>query len=311
MTDTIETRHDITIDASADQIFDLLADVGRWSGIFPPTVHGRRVSGNEYDEVIELWATAGDEMRHWMSTRKLDRHGRTIAFEQTVPAVPLRSMSGRWVITPDGPRCHVSLFHHFSIASGHEDSSSWVSGVVDTNSNKELQALRAAVQDSHLSVTFDDTIEVPGKPEIVFEFLNRSDLWPERLAHVSAMNLEQLSSEEQTMTMTTRTVDGGEHVTRSHRVCLPEVGIIAYKQTQPPKLLSAHAGLWRIEVGSPTLLTAEHRITIDPDNVKAVVGDDATVDTAKDIARTALMHNSRITMLAAAQFAERAGSTTR
>lgn len=306
---TKRTRHEIAIDAPPKHVFELLADVSRWSGIFPPTVHSRRIEGNDTEETIEIWATAADEFRHWTSSRSIDEHAMTIEFRQTKPAMPLESMLGRWVIKPDGDSAHVELFHEYSVRVGHDESSGWVDDVVNANSTKELHSLRSATIDRRLALTFHDTLEVEAPPNLIFEFLNRSDLWPARLPHVSTLELEQLTGDQQVMTMTTTTPNGDEHVTRSHRVCLAEDGVIAYKQSRPPELLTTHAGLWIIEPGSgtrSTRLTAEHRITINPDSVMRLLGTGATVDDAKIRAQTALTYNSRTTMLTAAAWAENA-----
>lgn len=303
MTDSTRATHEVVVDGVPADVFEILRDVGKWSGIFPPTVHSRRLQGDDAEEIIEIWAAAGEEMRRWESRRSLNAEKMQINFHQTSPAAPLGSMSGRWVVTPQDGQAHVSLLHEYQLLAEHADQAEWVAEVVDSNSRKELDSLKSAAESKHLSLTFDETIETDASPALLYEFLDRSDRWPERLPHVSALELVQLTAEQQVMTMTTATPDHEEHVTRSLRVCLADEGVISYKQTQPPALLTSHAGQWQVEDGTPVRLTSVHRITVNPDMVKQLLGDDATLEEAKAAAQSALSNNSRTTMRAAIQYA--------
>jgi aromatase len=146
----------------------------------------------------------------------------------------------------------------------------------------------------------------------VYAFLDRADLWPERLPHVARLDLTEDEPGVQRMDMDTRSPDGSTHNTTSVRVCFEDRNMIVYKQLRVPVAMSGHTGRWVIEsLGDGTVrATSWHTVTLDPEGVRAALGPGATLAEARALVRKALGTNSSTTLRHAKQFAEeaRAGS---
>ncbi|GIJ60418.1 aromatase/cyclase [Virgisporangium aurantiacum] len=300
------TGHEVTIEAPADVVYDIVADVGRWPYAFPPTLHAERVELVGRDERIRIWALANGEVKSWHSRRVLDPDRRRVSFRQEVPAAPVAAMSGEWILRPlDGDRTHVTLTHDYRAVDDDPAGLDWIDRAVDRNSTSELAALaRAATAPAGQALDFTDSVEVKGSVADVYEFLYRADAWPERLPHVARVALTEETPGVQTLEMDTGSPDGSTHTTRSVRICWP-AGRIVYKQTELPALLGVHTGEWRL-TGGPEVVVASsrHVVRIDPTAVPAVLGPDATVDEAAAKVRAALSTNSLTTLRAAKAYAE-------
>jgi aromatase len=300
------TRHEVTIEAPTDVVYDIVADVRRWPYTFPPTIHAERTELAGRDERIRIWALANGEAKSWHSRRVLDPDRRRVSFRQEVSTPPVAAMSGEWILRPlDGHRTHVTLTHDYRAVDDDPAGLDWIDRAVDRNSTSELAALAAAAAAPAGQVLdFTDSVEVKGSAADVYEFLYRADAWPERLPHVARVALTENTPGVQVLELDTGTADGSTHTTRSVRICWPE-GRIVYKQTGLPALLSVHTGEWLL-TGGPEVVVASsrHVVRIEPTAVPTVLGPDATVDGAAALVRTALSTNSLTTLRAAKAYAE-------
>jgi hypothetical protein len=179
---------------------------------------------------------------------------------------------------------------------------------VDTNSTRELAALRAAAERhgkrDDLLVTFMDSVRVQGSAADVYAFIAEADRWEERLPHVARVDFAEYPGHLQVLEMDTRTADGAVHTTRSVRVCFPGDRIV-YKQLLTPALLSAHLGEWTFdELDGATTVTSAHTVVLALEAIPAVLGPDATIASARDFVRTTLGRNSTATMELARKHAE-------
>src|SRR5581483_9214056 len=296
--------HEISVSAPAGRVYELLADVGGWPEMFPPTIHAERAEGDANEELIRIWATANGTARSWTSRRHHDRARLTIAFRQERSVPPVRSMGGSWIVeTVSGTACHVRLLHDFAAATGDPADLDWIGEAVDRNSEAELRALkeRAELAGPDQLFTFDDTVPVDGAAEDVYDFLNEAQLWRERLPHVARVSLDEQTPGLQVLEMDTRAKDGSIHTTRSVRVCQPHREII-YKQIVLPPVLALHTGRWLIEprAGGGVLVTSRHTVRL---NVSAL-GEDADVSATRQAVRAALGGNSLATLRLAKAHAE-------
>jgi aromatase len=302
------TVHEVTVAASADTLYDLIADVSRWPGVFPPTVFAEQVDHDRDQERIRIWATANGEVKGWTSRRTLDRERMSITFRQEVSSAPVAAMGGEWQFLPaDDGRTTVRLTHTFRAVDDDPAGLEWIQRAVDHNSGAELASLAAAAtRDPDLVLSFEDTIRIDGPASDAYEFIYDAKQWSQRLPHVARVELDERVVNVQRLTMDTRTADGSTHTTTSIRICLPPDRIV-YKQLRTPRLLSVHLGYWRfVDRDGGTELTAGHTVVIDPDAVTAVLGPDATVADARSYLRTALGRNSGTTMEHAKAYAEQA-----
>lgn len=303
---THETEHEITVDAPAVRVYELIADVEKWPNMFDPTVHAVRVEQDGESERIRIWATANDSVKTWTSRRQLDPRALSIGFRQDKSQHPVGGMGGTWAIEPlTESTCRVRLLHDYFAASDDPADLDWITKAVDRNSTKELRALKSTAEVGGSALTFDDVVEVAGKAEDVYDFLNEAQRWTERLPHVARVSLEEETPGLQVLEMDTRTKDGSVHTTRSVRVCEPHHRII-YKQIVLPALLTLHTGRWLIEQRAPgrVSVTSEHTVRIDESRITDVLGAGADLAAAQDFVRGALSGNSLATLRLAKTYAE-------
>jgi aromatase len=307
---THEVEHEITVAASAEVLYQLIADVANWPLIFGPTVHVEYLEREERSERIRIWATANDAAKTWMSRRELDPRGLRVDFRQEASQPPVGGMGGTWMVeTVSDTESRVRLLHNFYPATDDPADLAWIEQAVDRNSKAELAALKANAEldgaRPDLLLRIEDAIEIDGSVQDVYDFINEAQLWRERLPHVARVSLEEDTPGLQILEMDTRTKDGSTHTTKSVRVCLPHRKI-TYKQIQVPALISLHTGQWLFEdrPGSGVVATSRHTVRISEANIGKVLGEDAGLDDAREFVRDALSINSLATLGHAKEYAE-------
>lgn len=316
MSRTQHTRHSTTIAAAPQEVYDLIVDVSRWPALFLPTIHAERMAGDETDERIRLWALANDDVRTWTSRRRLDRCALRVEFRQEIPSAPVAAMSGGWYLEPlpDG-RTAVLLTHDFSAVGDDEDSMELIGRAVERNSISELESLRLAAEQrgalDNVVLSFADELLVDGPLDAVYDFIHQSDAWPERVPHVSRLELREKPGGLQFMEMDTRSADGSVHTTESVRICFPGERIV-YKQTRVPPIMNAHVGTWTFRsTPQGTVVTSSHTVVIKPEAATELLGHDATIADVRERVHAALSANSTTTMRCAKEHVERVATTTR
>ncbi|MFJ1752859.1 aromatase/cyclase [Kitasatospora sp. NPDC088134] len=307
---TRQVEHDITVDAPAEAVYRLIAEVENWPRIFPPTIHVDREDLGAGQERIHISATANGQPKNWTSHRDLDPQALRIGFRQEIPAPPVAAMAGTWIIEPlDGGRSKVRLLHDYRAINDDPHDLLWIDQAVDRNSRSELDGLKRNVEFAHAAeaatFSFEDTVEISAKPDEVYDFIDRADLWAERLPHVAAVRLTEDTPHLQTLEMDTRAKDGTTHTTKSHRVTTPGERI-AYKQVTLPALLALHTGRWTFTPTphGTTTATSQHTVTLHTDRITGILGPDATLADARTYVHDALSTNSRATLQHAKAFAE-------
>lgn len=303
-----ETEHTVGVAAPAARVYELIADVGRWPEVFPPTIHAECLDRDGDGELIRIWATANGKAKTWTSRRRHDPRRMSVSFRQERSQHPVGGMGGEWVIEPvSESECRVRLLHDFFAAGDDPADLDWISQAVDRNSTAELDALKTSVELSGPDrlLTFDDTVLVDGSAKDVYDFLNEAQLWQQRLPHVARVSLEEETPGLQILEMDTTTKDGATHTTRSVRVCRPYTDIV-YKQIVTPALMTLHTGRWLIEErdGAGVSVTSRHTVRINTARIAEVLGPGADVATAKETVRKALSGNSLVTLHAAKAYAE-------
>ena len=303
-----EVAHEIEVDAAADTVYRLIADVANWPQIFPPSVHVEHLEQGEKEERIQIWATANGEAKTWTSRRLLDPASLRVDFRQEVSQPPVAGMGGAWIVEPLGERrCRVRLLHDYRAVDDDPEQLAWIDRAVDHNSRSELAAMKGnaeLVAAGDLLLTFEDTVRIAGTARDVYDFINEAQLWQERLPHVARVRLTESTPGLQVLEMDTRARDGSTHTTSSVRVCLPHHKIV-YKQTVLPALMTLHTGAWLVvEDADGVDATSRHTVVINPANVTAILGGQATVADAKEYVHRALSTNSLATLNLARAYAE-------
>jgi aromatase len=305
-----EVEHEIGVEAPADAIYRLIAEVENWPRIFPPTIYVDHLERSGNEERIRIWATANGAAKNWTSRRVLDPAGRRIDFRQEISTPPVAAMGGSWIIEEIGPSSsRVRLLHDYRAVDDNQESLRWIDQAVDRNSRSELAALKSNVERAHqqqeLTFSFEDTVQIAGAAKDVYDFINDAGEWAERLPHVARVRLDEETPGLQTLEMDTRAKDGSTHTTKSYRVCFPHHGI-AYKQVTLPALLSLHTGYWTFRDDEDGVsATSQHTVVLEPANIAKVLGPDATVADAREYVHTALSTNSLATLSLAKAYAEK------
>ncbi|MCM3882379.1 aromatase/cyclase [Frankia sp. R82] len=302
------TRHAVGVAAPPDLVYQLVADTSGWPHTFSPTVHVRRLDGDDRTELLQIWAFAGDEVRTWTSRRHLDPQARRVRFRQEVTSPPVTALGGEWQIDGDGAGGTEVVFHHdFSVRDDDPAHVAWVHATIERNTGAELDALRAAAERGaardDLILSFTDAVSVRGPVRDVYDFIYRADAWEQRLPHVARMAFTEDTPGIQTIDMDTRAADGTVHTTRSVRVCFPDS--IVYKQTTVPPIMSAHTGRWEFRQDDGVVhVSSQHTVVLRPEKVTELLGPEATVARARDAVRATLGANSRATLTLAKKAVE-------
>ncbi|MBZ4319359.1 aromatase/cyclase [Streptomyces huiliensis] len=308
MSERHHTLHTTEIDAPAATVYGIIADVTRWPQFFTPNVHVEHLEQGPGTERIRIWATANDEVKSWVSRRELDEAKLTVTFRQEVSAAPVASMGGTWVVTPAGDdRSVLKLHHDFTVVDDAPDGESWIRTALDRNSDAELAGIKRIAEEhdrlGELMFAFEDTVHIAADGKDVFDFLDRADLWPERLPHVARLDFTDEDG-VQTLAMDTRAADGSTHTTESVRVVFGTDRIV-YKQTTVPALMTAHTGRWTVvPAGDGVDVTSQHTVILRPDAVERVLGKGKTVADSRAYVQHALSTNSRATLGHAKEYAE-------
>ncbi|GAA4915004.1 aromatase/cyclase [Streptomyces coeruleoprunus] len=306
MTSPHRTEHTRVVAAPPDALYGLVADTTRWPAVFGPSVHVDHLERDDRSERFEIWAQVNGRVVSWVSRRLLDPARRYIAFRQERSAPPFASMSGGWLFRalPDGGT-EVVLRHRFTTVDDEPDTLAAVHRALDRNSAEELAALARIAELGHpvedVVFSFTDTVPLTGTAAEAYDFVNRADLWAERLPHVARAELTEEVPGVQTLEMDTVTADGSSHRTRSVRVCRAPHWI-AYKQLKMPRLLTGHSGLWTFgeDAEGRPVAVSRHTVAVDPAAVRDVLGPDAGLAEARAYLREALGRNSMTTMRYAA-----------
>ncbi|GAA1834465.1 SRPBCC family protein [Luedemannella flava] len=305
-----EVEHDITIAAPAEAVYRLIAEVGNWPQVFPPTIFVDHVERTPRSERIRIWATAKGEAKNWTSRRELDPDALRITFRQEVSAHPIAAMGGAWHFEPVSENeTKVRLLHDYRAVDDDPEHLAWIDEAVDRNSRSELDALKriveAAAATAELTFEFTDTVQINGSAKDVYDFINDAHLWAERLPHVAMVELTEDVPGLQTLEMDTRTKDGSTHRTKSYRVTFPHQRI-AYKQITLPALMTVHTGVWTFtENEAGVAASSQHTVVLNPDNIAGVLGPAAGIPQARTYVQNALSTNSRATLGYAKDYAER------
>ncbi|MFD3515336.1 aromatase/cyclase [Streptomyces sp. NPDC058657] len=309
---TRQVEHEIVIDAPADAVYRLIAEVHNWPRIFPPTLYVDHLERGDGEERIRIWATANGQAKNWTSHRTLDPGERRIGFRQEVSAPPVAAMGGTWIIDSlSDTRSRVRLLHDYRAVDDDPEGLRWIDEAVDRNSRSELEALKTNVEVAHaaeeLTFSFEDTVRIAGSAKDAYDFVNEADLWAERLPHVASVRFSEDTPGLQSLEMDTRAKDGSTHTTKSYRVTFPHHRI-AYKQITLPALMTLHTGYWTFEEKEDdeggASVSSQHTVTLNTDNIARILGPDATVADAREYVRNALSTNSRATLGHAKDHAE-------
>ncbi|MEV7833349.1 SRPBCC family protein [Streptomyces subrutilus] len=242
-----------SVAAPADVVYGLLADAVRWPLLLPGPVHVERIDFDGVRERLRLWDLQDGRVRSFHLHRTLDPHTRTVRFEQEDTARPGAPTTGTWTVQAHGPaHCRLTLDLDRTL-DGPPDAAT-------AHSRDHWQAEPAALlahvaqlaerweQLDELLLSFQDTLQVTGPAELVYDFLYRVEHWPDRVPHIDAAHVTEDTPGIQLASLDTcATPDGRTQATRSVRLCFPSAARIVYKELATPHPIAAHSGEWSLE----------------------------------------------------------------
>ena len=308
----LAVEHQVSVAAPAAEVFALVRDVERWPQFFTSIIHvDRRLEPDapEGTDTVRMWGVRGHaSVRYWVAHRRVDEAGLRIEFDNEPPPPGAKASTDQWTVEPDGTdACVVTLRHQIDPhdANGHTHVA--VTREFGRHTQLQLDELKSVAERrkelEELVLSFEDPLFVSGSVEDAWAILYEAGKWPERIPHVSRIELTEDGPDVQFFDMDTATPDGREHTTRSVRVCFPH-DLIVYKQIQLPPLLEAHTGHWRfVETPEGLIASARHTVTIKPSALH-LLGPDTTVADARRYARRVLSANSMKNLQIAKAYAE-------
>jgi C7-C12 aromatase (ARO/CYC) len=310
---TRTTNDEAEIAAPLDVVYDLVVDVARWTQLHAPAVEAEVLERDASSELIRHWSLIdNDAMRDWTVRRWLDRENRVIRYAHEPAEQPFVRIGGDWTFEPkDDNTTIVRMRHEFEPVETEPKTVDWIAANLSAGSRSYLATLKDSAEHreelADLIVDFSDQLFIAGSIKDVYDYLYDAAKWPERIPHVSRLFLTEPVPGVQFFDMDTKTPDGSAHTTRSVRVC-HEPDLIVYKQIRLPALLDAHTGHWRFtETREGVIAEARHTATIKP-SALSILGDGATVLTARKYLRRVLSANSVSNLRLAKEYAEeRAG----
>lgn len=308
---THKADHHIAVNAPAQRVYDMIADVEKWPNMMEATVHGVRAEMEGDTELIRMWSVVKGVTRIWTSRRRHDLGALTVTFHPQKFRPPIGGMTGAWVVEPvTDDTCRLRLLHEYFPATDDPADLDWIVQALDRSGTVDLTAVKSAAEaiEEGAQFTFANTVEVEGGAEDVYDFLHEARLWQERLPHVARVSVEEETPGMRVVEIDTRAGDGSVRTTTSVRVGEPYRRIIHKQQIVRPALMTWHTGRWLIEETGPgtVSVTAEHTVRIDQEQITGVLGEGADLAAAKDFVREALSEDDSVTLDHVKSYAEKA-----
>jgi C7-C12 aromatase (ARO/CYC) len=289
------------VDAPPEVTFDLIRETERLPYLSRTILHTERDERSQQEDLVQIW-TVTDREEVWsrISRRRFNRAElRVDVIDEHADGRPA-GVRGTWRLRPVSPdKVEVELSQEVDDPGQAERFEAARLDML--NAIADAASRRAELAD--LVVDFADPLFVAGAAEDAYQILYEADKWPERLAHVSRIDMTETVRNVQFFDMDTSTPDGRSHTTRSVRLCFPPKKIV-YKQIKLPALLDAHTGHWLFTPDRDGLIIeARHTAVIKPSALE-ILGPGTTVTDARRYLRRVLSANSMTNLRLAKQFAE-------
>lgn len=229
---TKKSVHSVTVDAPADVVFDLIADVEQHRRIFPSVLHTAYLEREAAGDRVERWSWIRplDAVRTWRARRELDRAAKLITFVHEDPEAPLTAASGAWSFKAlsDGST-EVELRHEYTLhgpASGGDQAVA----LLDRGAAAQLEQLKAFVEArediAELEVSYEAQLVIDEPIEAVYNYFYEADRWSERIPHCLSASAKEDVEHLQVVVMDVQVPSGALHTTKQARVCFPGEKII-------------------------------------------------------------------------------------
>jgi aromatase len=142
------TEHTVTVEAPADVVYAVLADVEGYADLFPPTESVTMLEETEAYQIARLVVDVSGQVQSWVTRRDLDRERRTISYRQLENAAMVESMGGEWRALPlDDQHTQLVITHDFAARTteavpSQKKATELLRTAVENNSHADLDAVR-------------------------------------------------------------------------------------------------------------------------------------------------------------------------
>jgi ribosome-associated toxin RatA of RatAB toxin-antitoxin module len=141
------TEHTVTIEANADIVYAVLADVEGYAKLFPPTESVTMLEESSTHQIARLVVDVSGQVQSWVTRRDLDADRRIISYGQLETAAMVEHMGGEWRALPLGEnRTQLILTHDFEARATDrvptkEKATELLAAAVEKNSHADLAAV--------------------------------------------------------------------------------------------------------------------------------------------------------------------------
>lgn len=303
-------EHVIDVAAPAEDVYRLLADAGNWAWIFGPFVHLDVAEGGTAgaEERVTVWSHGDGEVHRWVKHRVLHPDRLRIDYRPEQLPPTLAAMERSFVVEPVGERAaRVRLVHRFRAAGSSAPDG--IRDTIDRISDAELAGVKAAAEPlaerPDLLLVFGETVHLPGRPADVYDFLWDAGAWPDRIPHVSEVQVQD-TGDAQLVAMRTAEARGGTLTTKTVRIGFPHRAIV-FKQLLLPPVGRAHVVRWSLaEESGRTAVTSRHTVLVDAEGARRMLGADTDPGKAAEFVRRELTTKTRLIFDAAGEHLGRA-----
>ncbi|WP_329410100.1 hypothetical protein OG563_46365 [Nocardia vinacea] len=283
--------------SAARPVDRILAEVHSWPLFAGPVIHARTLTATDDVETFQLWLEEDGSVRSVTLERRTSEDLTTLVFGVGAGAQPT-------VVRYGGDFADGVDIETAAAAETGAGATVSVEPVVRRILTELTESADLPGGAGAWVYTFEDVVRTHGAVGDVVEFLRRLELWPDSLAHVDAVAYDEDDDGVQTVWTTVFGDDGTRYRIPSIRICVDSARVI-YKPLTVPPIARAHLGQWSVEQHADSVtVTGRHTVALDPAGVRQVLGDDATVEAATRLVRSALGKHSLATLEAAKSFAE-------
>ena len=147
-TGMFHTEHTVTVEANADVVYEVLADIGGYAKLFPPTESSTMLEESDTHQIARLVVDVSGQRQSWVTRRDLDRERRVIAYRQLENASMVEYMGGEWRALPLGENLtQLVITHDFAARPTDavptlEQATELLRAAVERNSHADLDAVR-------------------------------------------------------------------------------------------------------------------------------------------------------------------------
>jgi aromatase len=287
----------ISVAAPAGVVYGLLADPLRWPVLFPSYVHVERIDGDASHELLHVWDMASDRLRALHVRRHLRARTRTIETERIDPATQQVTGRGVWRVTSDGDGGSVLTLRRelgTPPCPAPWAGADTAAQTLDMEVRARLGEVKALAERwerlDELLLAFLDSVHTTGPPELVYDFLQRIEDWPDLVPHIEWTDVSTDAPGVQIVDIDSAAWDGGDTVTSGAvRLCFPAAGYIVHKDVVSPGILAGHTVQWALLPDGPGLrAVCTHSVLLREEALASFLGAGATLTDARHEVRTGL-----------------------